>query len=379
VYVRDATLFGVRFDERSLEVSGEAVPLEQGIQGAAVGTSGSAHWAWSPSGLAAFVPGVGVNTNRTLVWVARDGRMEPTSSPARPITYAPSGIRLSPNGDLAALTIEASGSGTSGATNANMPSDSADVWIWNVRRNTMSRLSTNGKASGPVWTPDGRTVCYRVDIEALCQPADGGGRVQSFGTLAELLSVRTFSPDGTQLLVNVSGGKTAADIFVMTAGAQAAPRPLIRTQSVDAQPIISPDGKWLAYQSNESGTSEVYVRPFPDVDRGRWPVSTESGFEARWSKDGRELFYLSGGGPLPRLIWSVAIAPGSEFSAGPPRLLAKLSGTTSVAYDVAPDGRFLFHVPASGNPAATRLPFSEIVVIEHWFDELRARMQTAGR
>jgi serine/threonine-protein kinase len=117
----------------------------------------------------------------------------------------------------------------------------------------------------------------------------------------------------------------------------------------------------------------VYVRPFPDVDKRRWQISNEGGVEPRWSKDGRELFFTFGGGPVPRILWVSATQAGADFSADPPRVLAKLSSELSVAYDVAPDGRFLFHVPAPTNAPLLQRS-AQIVVVEHWFDELRRRV-----
>ena len=373
VYVRGATLFGLPFDERTLTVRGGAVPLQQGIEQAATAASGAGQWAWSPRGSVAFVPGEGVITDRTLVWVSRDGRIEPTTAPPHPINFLQSGIRMSPDGTRAALTLESDA--TSGASNAAVSGNSSDIWIWEVRRNLVTRLSQTGQATGPVWTPDSSRVCYRSNLDVLCQSADGSGPVQTLIKLPEAGALRSFSPDGTHLLWN-GGSLTASDIFMTTIGSRVETRPLIQTRFGENGAVISPDGKWVAYQSNETGRAEVYVRPFPDVDKSRWQISTAGGVEPRWSKDGRELFYIFGGGPVPRLLWSAAIHPGVNFSADSPKLLTKLTSEFSVAYDVAPDGRFLFHTPAPSNaPPLQRL--SQIVVVEHWFDELRARVPTA--
>ena len=371
VYVRGATLFALPFDEKTLTVRGGAVPLQQGIQQAATPASGAAQWAWSARGSLAFIPGEGVSRNRSLIWVSRDGRVEPTTAPPHPINVLPSGLRISPDGARVALTLDTDAR-TSGATNAALPATVSDIWIWDVRRNTVTRLSQSGQAAGPVWTPDSKRVCYSSNLDVLCQAADGGGPIQTMATLPQFGLLKAFSPDGTRLVWHDAATPTS-DIFMTTTGATVDTRPLIKTPFSETGPAISPDGRWLAYQSNETGRSEVYVRPFPDVDKRRWQISNEGGMEPRWSKDGRELFYTFGGGPVPRILWAAATQAGADFTADPPRILVKLSSDMSVAYDIAPDGRFLFHAPAATNaPALQRV--SQIVVVEHWFDELRARV-----
>ena len=375
VYVRDATLFAMPFDERTLTVTGGAVPMQQGVQQAAAAASGAAQWAWSPSGTVAYIQGEGVSRDRALVWVSRDGRVEPTTAPPRPIQFLQSGLRMSPDGARVALTVDADPS-SSGATNAAVPADSTDIWIWEVRRNTVTRLSQSGQATAPVWTPDGTRVCYRSALEVLCQSPDGSGPVQTLATLPEVGTPKSFSSDGTRLLWhNVAAN--ASDILMTTTGPASETRRLFQTRFAEVGATISPDGKWLAYQSNETGRAEVYVRPFPDVDSGRWQISSEGGGEPRWSRDGRELIYSFGGGPVPRIVWSAAIAAGPAFSADQPKIMAKLASNFSVAYDVAPDGRLLFHIPAAAN-ASVLTQLSQIVVAEHWFKELRVRVPTGN-
>jgi serine/threonine-protein kinase len=323
---------------------------------------------WSRNGSAAFLPGGGVTSDRTLVWVSRDGRLEPTTAPARPINFGQSGLRMSPDGTRAALTINTDAR-TTGASNTPLSANVEDIWIWEMRRNTVTRLSQSGRGASPVWTPDSRRVCYRSALDVLCQSADGSGPVQTLATLPEEAQLRSFSPDATRLVWN-DNSQTNSDIFVTTIGPTVESRPLIPTRFNEGGAVISPDGRWLAYYSNETGRNEVYVRPFPDVEAGRSQVSTEGGFEPRWAKNGRELFFISGGGPVPRLLWSATIEAGSSFNAGKPTILAKLTNGTSAAYDVAQDGRFLFHMPAATNAAL----LSQIVVVEHWFDELRERV-----
>jgi serine/threonine-protein kinase len=371
VYVRKATLFAVPFDETRLEVSGSAVQLESGIQQAATAASGAAQWAWARTGTMAFVPGEGVASNRVLAWVTGAGQVELTSAPARAINFFPTGLRISPDGARVALMIDVdprpTASGASGSA--------SDIWIWEIQRNTVTRLSFNGQASSPLWTPDGSRVCYRIDIEVLCQAADGSGQALSVAKFPGLTAPKSFSPDGTRLL-STAIAPSSNDIIMTSLDKGGETQLLLHSSFNEGAPAVSPDGRWLAYASNETGISEIYVRPFPSVDRGRWQISTEGGVEPRWTRDGRTLLYTFGGGPVPRVLWSASIAPGPTFSASAPKVVTKLPSFISVAYDVAPDGRVLFHLPEASE-AATLARFQNIVVVEHWFDELRARAPIA--
>jgi serine/threonine-protein kinase len=370
VYVRGATLFATAFDDRTLTVQGGAVPLQQGVQQASSASSGAAHWAWSAAGSAAFVPGEG-SGDRTLVWLAAGGRIEPAPVMPRPIHFMHGGIRMAPDRTRAAVTVDAD-SATTRSSSAAVPSENSDVWILDLGRNTMTRLSTNGRASSPAWSPDSQRVCYRTANDVLCQSADGRSDPQVLATFPEPHAPRGFSPDGKYLISTPVGAIGAeGNIFITALGPPVATRPLLNTRFDESGPAVSPDGKWLAYQSSETGRLEVYVRPFPDVEGGKVRVSTEGGSEPRWSQDGRELFYTFGGGPLPLMVWSAAIRAGTGFSADNPQLLGKFANNLSIAYDVGADRRLLFHQPAS---VAGRRQFSQIVVVEHFFDDLRKRV-----
>jgi serine/threonine-protein kinase len=373
VYVRDATLFAMPFDQTRLEVTGSPVQLEREIQQAAIAASGAAQWVWAANGDVAFVPGEG-RSDRILTWVTYDGKIEPTAAPLRPITFNPSGLRIAPDGTRVALAVEADP--RSGGSTAFLQSTprASDVWTWDIRRNTLTRLSVNGEATSPVWSPDSQRICYRGGHEILCQAADGSGAVATVGQIKEAGSVKSFSPDGRRLLWTDNPAKTS-DIFMASLDSSTTSRPLLNTQFNENGAAVSPDGRWLAYSSDESGRAEVYVRPFPEVDRSRSTVSTEGGLEPRWSRDGRTLYYINGGGPVQRVLWSAAIHPGPAFNSEQPKVLAKLSTDTSAAYDVAPDGRFLFHMSAT-NSAVRSQRVPQIVVVRHWFDELRARVPT---
>ncbi len=152
-------------------------------------------------------------------------------------------------------------------------------------------------------------------------------------------------------------------------------RPLIDTAFRETWPAISPDGRWIAYTSNESGREEVYVRPFPDVGLGRWQVSTDGGKMPRWTKRGRELIFRRGS-DLAGEFWVSAIQPGASFGAGRPTQIAGVANSSN-DYDIAADGRLLVKMPTGGTDVEASRP--RIVVVQNWFDELKARVPTTPR
>jgi serine/threonine-protein kinase len=296
--------------------------------------------------------------NRDIVWLTRQGQREPASSVAQAFRPWYPALVLSPDGARAAAEVV----GERG---------SGDIWVATFASNTLTRLSFGG-AKSPVWTPDGSRICFVSSGEAFCQAADGSGKPVSLFKSPGMNNLE-FSPDGSRL-VFTAGGQDGNDILIATLGPPVEIRPLINTAFRDNWPAISPDGRWIAYTSTESGRSEVYVRPFPDVDRGRWQVSTDGGMMPRWAKNGRELIFRRGANPVPE-FWASAIQPGTSFVAGAPTQIAAGPLTNiSNAYDVAADGRLLVTVPTDAEASRAR-----IVVVQNWFDELKARVPVTPR
>jgi len=311
-------------------VTGGPVPVQQGIQQAATNSSGAAQAAWSDSGSMAFVPGGATALERDLVWLNRQGLQERTTAPRRNFW----GLTLSPDGTQAAVVV-ANTVGVAGT----------DIWVWTIARGALTRLTFTGAAVSPVWTRDGRRICYSGTVEAFCQAADGSGQPLSLFKFPGSTELGSISPDGVRLVFTVSAQTAVAerDILVATLGSPIEIRPLIKTALGESSPRISPDGRWIAYASDESGRTEVYVRPFPEVDQGRWQVSTDGGVDPRWAKNGRELFFAKGGFGTPRSFWSTQV-----------------------------------HVAATrGTGAEASRP--HLVVVQNWFDELKARVPTTPR
>ena len=362
LFARRDGLWAVAFDPGTLTLRGEPSPVHQGVR---VTPAGQAAFAVSHDGTL-VVPETqnpaGPFTLRTLVWVDRNGRETPVPVPPRAYTYA----RLSPDGSQIALDAR---------------DDDADVWIWNVARETLHRLTFDpGFNRSPTWTPDGTKVAFsasRNGVESIYwQDADGSSE-------AELLSVDdapqgpiAFTPDGTRLLFHTPLDGGPFDIGMLTLGPPSRSEMVFNAAFSESNATVSPDGEWIAYQSSESGPQrpEIYVRPFPGVRDARQQVSTGGGTRPLWSRSGTELFYYV----QPNRIMSVTVRPESREGRRSALLLGRPTvvvegpyaspGNSGRHYDVSPDGeRFLLIRDAEGVDATV----PRLNVVLNWFDELR--------
>ena len=179
----------------------------------------------------------------------------------------------------------------------------------------------------------------------------------------QIFQPKSMSPDGKWLVVEDPTPPTR-NIGLLDSTGDRQLKPLIEPGFIKDNPAVSPDGRWMAYQSNETGRNEIYVRPFPAIDR-RWTISTNGGERAVWSRNGRELFYVE---PQGRLM-AVRIEPGAEFSAGLPQLLfeGQFAAPAGRAYDVAEDGRFLMMKTVSESES----PTASLIVVQNWTEDLK--------
>ena len=383
IYAAAGTLRAVRFDPARLEVLGDPVTVLERVM---IKSTGAANYAVSRQGTLFYVPG-GVSVQmspRSLVWVDRKGHEEPINAPPRP-WGAP---RISPDGTQLLLGM------TDQETN--------DIWIWDFERETLRRLTVDpGSDSLGRWTPDGRRIIFTSDragvLNLYSQAADGTGAADRLTTSANQQFPSSVSPDGRFVV-----GFERLSIAASTEMAPGAAWPRVRlypmaalasrpgpgpssstTTSPPAQTLFdgalaefSPDGRYLAYHSveGEPGPREVYVRPFPHVDSGRWQISTKGGSRPAWARSGRELFYLDASNALTAVPVQTS---GSTFSAGKPTKVFDARYSTPLPprpYDVSADGkRFLMlKDSAAGDPNATP---ASMVVVEHWFEELKQRVK----
>jgi len=218
----------------------------------------------------------------------------------------------------------------------------------------------------------GGQVCWKA--------ADGTGEEEKLGSAENLaLLPWSWSSDGNTLALfeaNLSTGGINYDIGMLSMKDKRERKPLLKEKYIEFQPEVSPDGKWMAYASDESGRLEIYVRPFPDVNRGRWQVSTSGGHTPLWSPDGRELFYLKDDS-----VMAVPVETGPAFKAGKPETLfrgtyVQLSINDGQPWDISPDGkRFLMmkEVISAAKPAAAEVR-QKINIVVNWTEELKQRV-----
>jgi serine/threonine-protein kinase len=285
-------------------VLGDPVPV---LEGVALTSIGGLHVAVSRSGGLAYLTGaVG---ERTLVRVDRRGSTEPLAAEDRDFREP----RLSPDARRVAVRVN--------------DDDRRDIWIYDLRGNTQTRLTVDGNNSDPAWTPDGSSVSFSSRrggaLGVFWRPWDGSAPAESLLTVtaASELHMGSWAPDGSRFTYRVNAGSRDLDLWWFDLSGDREARPYLATEFAEASPMISPDGSWLAYQSNESGRFEIYVRPFPDGG-GRIPISNAGGIEPLWSRDGRELFYVD---PDRRLV-SVQVETSPAFRVGERTALFELEG-----------------------------------------------------
>jgi len=376
VYLQLGTLMARAFDPDGLSVSGPPVGLvEQVAQSVDALTephvSGAGQYAVSASGTLVYLAGGIASPPRSaLVALDRTGRI--TTLPVEPSTFIFSPV-MSPDGKTVAVP-------TRDVTQFGL-------WLIDVARGTRTRVVSEGETFWPRWTPDGRRVAFLwraggtmsvawVAADSVAPP-ERLVTVDAGGSLAPL----SWSPDGRQLVINVLQPNGNRDISLLSLNdPKRALQPLIHTSANEINAAFSPDGKWLAYASNESGRYEVYLQAHPPAGR-RVAVSTTGALNPAWHPNGRELFFVSEPDrDRKRWLMSARFTARPKPSVGIPRALFEVifrPGTVGNGYDVFPDGeRFLTLRPLPALPTA---PVTEITLVDHWFEELKTKVPASGK
>jgi len=358
LYLTGGGLVVAPFDLRRLETTGPAVSLTDSVAAFTVSRAGT---------LVEVRGTVAGNASYQLAWVDRAGRRTPLDSSWT--------IQLTAFANNAGWAISPDGSRVAIGVNGR---EGDDVWVKPLPRGPASRVTFNPTPDyRPHWTHDGsRVVFLRTGpgngIYLRRADGTGGDSLLLFGTGFQ---EAVLSPDGHWLLMRQGGsvGAGGRDIMGIRLGQDTVPVPVLATRYDEDAIALSPDGRWLAYQSDETGTVEIFVRPFPNTDQGKWQISSGGGTAPLWSRDGRELFYLGSGNDM----MAVRMSAGSTLAPGQPTRLFHVpedllvETTYYTPWDVAPDGRFLMarRLTASAAPAPT------VVVIENFREELKKRMR----
>ena len=354
VFGRQGFLFAVRFDLDRLAVRGSPVPVVENVMG--MRSSGVVHAGFSENGLLAYITGSPKSRRSRLVWRYRDGRADPLAAPIAGYV----GPRLSPDRKRIAVPIE-------GGT-------TFDVWTWDIERETLTRLTFEGDNTRVVWSPDSRRVAFasvrnNALMSTFVKAADGSGADELLYSPKPdsdwgQTTPGDWSGDGRNLLIEFSDSNQT-NILVLGLKDRDA-RILLHSPAAEVGPALSPDGRWLAYCSDESGQAEIYVRPFPEGE-GRWQLSGAGGIAPRWSPDGREIFYR-----WQTSLYAVRIdASGGRVHADRPRRLFDNlpAATLDGDFDVLDGQRFLLVEPAEDEGAP-----KGVTVVVNWLDDLRRRI-----
>jgi eukaryotic-like serine/threonine-protein kinase len=356
-------LFVVPFDINKLEVTGGAVPIVQDILQIAVANAGTL----------IYLPGSAIaveNNQRILVWVDRKGKEEPFLMQPNFYKYP----NISPDGTKVAIT--------------DYGERIHNIWVWDLIRKTLTKLTCEGKDNiCPVWTPDGKRIAFfsfghGSDGKAsgvYWKPADGTGQDEQLSSIPDrLLFPYCWSSDGKKLVgAELTAAMDISHIGMLSMEGDHAQKTLVQKVPSEGSPKISLDGRWMAYMSGESGHAEVYVRPFPEVDKARYQISTSGGSSPLWSPDGRELFYRNGDA-----VMGVSVKTEPSFDiVGMPQVLFRGAFVgpdmgEGTPWDISPNSkRFLMikRLPATTGDTthATAAPRPKINIVLNWFEELK--------
>ncbi len=356
LYVRrDGVALAVPFDLGTLETHGAAIPVLQGV-----GLNlAIADLAWSPSGALVYGNGLAGNDIVALQRADRTGKVT---------VYDPSwtgqfnSFSLSPDGQRVAVGVSTPGGGL-------------DIWVKQLDRGPFLRITFSGRDRRPTWSPDGHEIAFVRDSgsggDVYARAVDGSGKERRLAHIGRPIQEVEWSHDGHWIVVRTETGAAGnGDILAVSTSGDTSTVPLATSSYTELQPALSPDGRWVAYVSNEAVTNEVYVRPFPNAEAGRWQVSNGGGGSPVWSPDGKELYFID---PANHLI-AAQLGAGPAFNV---TALKPLFDATRFSYsdfhqafEVTKDGQFVFLGPigpVAGEPI-------RLVEVDNWFADLRAKL-----
>jgi serine/threonine-protein kinase len=363
VYSAGGSIRAVGFDLRRMEATGTAVPVLDGVM---TFGNGGVNASFAENGTMVYVRGESATSTRTprsVVWVDRQGREEPVNVGVRAFV----GTRLSPAEPLALFQIA---------------DEDNDIWTLDFGRRALTRQTFElAEDETPVWSPDGKWIAWAsIDQGASTifrRRADGTGAAEALWRAPSTqvhTHVSDWTPDGRTLLISRVGAPESprADVAVLPVdGPERNPKPLLRSAFNMDEARLSPDGRWLAYRSNESGREQVYVQAYPSLE-GKWQISTAGGAEPVWSRKGDELFYRGEGS-----LMAVGVSGSASFSASTPRKIFDdpyfVNGGRA-GYDVSADGQRFLMVKNLDQDKPVAPP--QIILVQNWFEELKRLVPT---
>jgi len=351
VYARSGALWAVPFDPYKLEISGDPVRVREGV--ITSDAFGSAQFALSQEGSLAYIAGGQDSPSHKLTWLGYQGNIKEIGAPDRWYGFP----HISPDGNLIAVNVY-------GAND--------EVWIYDLVRGMPNRFIYGGGDNHyPCWSPDGEWIFYSSIKPGLNQifrkPSDNSTDAEQviYGEYSQVPGC--LSPDGQTLVFVETHPETKEDIWVFELDSEHEPRAFLKTPNIETGPALSPDGRWLAYQSDELNQREIFILSFPD-GKDKIRISDEGGTTPVWAPDGRELYFLNG-----QNMVVVSVTPGPNLEASRPRILFEWSPLYSNTFDISPDGeQFLLTVAVEEEPS------NQIEIVLNWFDELRQLVPPGG-
>jgi serine/threonine-protein kinase len=365
IYMQQGALFAVRFDLGRLETIGQAVPALEGVA-ANPALTGGARFAFSRDGTLVYQPGGNTSAAKPIDWVTGDGK----TSVLRATKADWANPRFSPDGQKLAIDIS--------------DGKQRDIWVYDWARDTLTQLTFDpGNDRNPVWTPDGRRIVFASDrakqgtYNLYWVNADGTGEVSRLTDSPEPQVPWSWHPSGKFLAFSALRGLTGADLMILPMEGDAArgwtpgkATAFLATPATETSPMFSPDGRWIAYFSNEAGGNyDIYVRPFLGPG-GPWRISTEGGLYPRWSSITHELLFLTLQGKVMSAPYA---AVGESFRADKPQIwspaIVQGPGPTNAPYDLHPDGKRLATATAMASDQSAVQ--NKVVFVLNFFDYLR--------
>jgi serine/threonine-protein kinase len=363
-FLRRGTLMVVPFDPDKLQLTGSPVPALANVA-QALNTTNSARdtaagqFSISASGSMAYASGgILPDQENSLVWVDYRGKAEPIVSFKAPF----SSPLLSPDGQRIAY----SSFGMEG-----------HIWVHDLKRGTATKLTSEGVSQEKAWAPDGRRVVFDwLDTgvpNLYWQPVDGSSPMERLTQSDYMQWPGSWSPDG-ETLAFIQVGPDSGDDILFLHMPERRITPFLNSRFNERYAEFSPDGRWIAYGSDESGRQEVYVQPFRGPG-GKWQISNEGGRDPLWSRNGKQLFYRWGD-----QVWVVDVQIGSDFSTSKPRLLFEqpgyARGSLVRTWDISPDGQRFLMVKQEERKSQ---PVTEMILVQNWFEELKRLVPTGKK
>jgi serine/threonine-protein kinase len=369
VYALNGTLLAAPFDPTRLQLTGGAASLVEDVAQTNVGQTGAAQFSLTPDGTLVYIPSsstIAGNATRTLVWLDRQGRETPLKVPPRAYRY----LKISHDGTRAAFDAQ---------------DDNRDLFIVSLTTGITTPITFDETLEQyPLWTPNDERVIYASSVDGpsnlFWRAANGSGKPEQLLKATNPQLPQAITPDGSQLIFVEITTDRGEDLMILPLTGERRAAPLIATDDRERNAELSPNGRWLAYESNKSNRDEVWVTPFPvSPAKGEWKVSVQGGTRPVWVSDSELAFVEPGEGGAGRLMTVAVRESNGALQAAPPeKILETVDRYTlfpiSRTFDFAPDGRRLLTVRTLASTSQEPESALRLILIQNWFEELTRRV-----